>query len=136
VRLVATSGSAHPPEAIRARLHAIAGWDFVPGGTVDGVVEGRDGALVELRVETVRTVRVRLEVKRTDDGIAWDLVQGDVSAVSGAIALTADGEGTRIVGWCALTAPVPLPGILVSEIEAGFRELVQRVAGSEARSEA
>jgi hypothetical protein len=96
--------------AIVAALHEPASWpSWLHGATTDLA-----GDEVTVTFTAFRPIRVRLALDRRQDGLAWRLIEGDVTALEGSIVVS----GTGITWEHDLVLPVTLPGALVADLEA------------------
>ena len=142
MRLRAVRAVQVPVEQVRAALRDPARWpSWVPGLTeVVAVPKGGGKHEVEIRLRGPRAFRARLEVVSGEEGVRFDLIEGDASALRGdsttrptiAAGITFSPAGLALRGEiraegsaedCVATAelevvfPLAIPGALMAELE-------------------
>lgn len=76
-----------------------------------------DGSHVELCFLGPRPLRLRLALSPEDDGLAWHLVQGDVSTLQGKLTVAGEGSGAHLRWDVLLDVGPVVPGPLLRELE-------------------
>jgi len=125
-------------ERVRGALQDLAGWSAWLPGCLSAIDDPQpDGTRdVTLRLRAPRTLALRISVEMTEEGIRYALIEGDVSAASGTVAIAAKGEGAEIT-WeqeIAFSTPVPRPLLRELEDEVVPRWLAALAAHAEALS--
>ena len=118
MRFAGTATLPQSPATVRAALHDVAGWgQWAPGlASLAVLVESEDRAEVAAEVAGPPRTRVRIDVQKRDDGLAFGLIEGDVSMLSGMVHATEHAEGTTLAWAVEVRLLVVLPGTLQAEL--------------------
>jgi hypothetical protein len=101
-------------DAARARIRDVARWpEWAPG--VLAVAPQPEG--VRVWFGGPRPFAARIEVTSTDTGTRVDLLEGDLSGLTGTFDAVAVDGGTRLLCAVAIELPLTLPGPLLRELE-------------------
>jgi hypothetical protein len=119
VRLRAVRAVQRPVEQVRDALREPARWpSWVPGLTeVVAVPKGGGKHEVEIRLRGPRAFRARLEVVSAEEGVRFDLIEGDASALRGEIRADGSAEDCVATAEVEVVFPLAIPGALMAELE-------------------
>lgn len=108
-----------PVASVVAALHDLGRVDAWVGGLLEHRAEPQpDGTTdLSLRIRGPRTLTLRLSIERLPDGLRYALVEGDVSAAEGRIAVTATDTGSRVAWDHEVAFPVAVPRLLLHELD-------------------
>jgi hypothetical protein len=119
VRLRAVRTVQAPVEQVRAALREPQRWpSWVPGlSEVVAVPKGGGRHEVEIRLRGPRPFRARLEVAPFEEGVRFDLIEGDASALRGEIRADGAADGCVAAAEVDVAFPLAIPGALMAELE-------------------
>lgn len=106
---------ASPADVLRV-MRDLASWpSWVPGMLEHGVpVPGEVRCVLQGPVP----VRLHLQISECDGGVAFSMVEGDLSDIHGTATVEDGGGGTARVDWrLTVAAPVTIPAALWRELE-------------------